>query len=206
MAKKKMGNGAAVKGIDIIFHSDEMQLRSVNPDWAEEEMLEQDGIFYLKDVAQKLEIPSGEFKKEARKLDVEGKSPWDIMGIRKAWTHWQVRMRVFGPFYKKNWLPKIRTVDKDWDGNELLSQKGRFYLVDVCEKIPFTTHQIRYQVRRNKDAKKEYGVWKDEQYNSYLVDMEIFSEWMRKIWLQGSFNLDEGMDFPDDFDYSEGED
>jgi len=173
--------------IEHIFNEDEMQLLEVDPEWTEEELLSQEGIFFLKDVAQKLDVSSSELKKEARAMEREKRNPWEIMGIRKTWTHWQVRMLRFAPYYRSHRLPKIRAVEKDWDGNVMLSKKGRFYLTDVCEKIPFSTHQIRYQVRRCEDPRSEYGVWKDEQYKAYLVDMEIFSAWMKRIWVEGDF-------------------
>jgi len=173
--------------VEKIFSDDEMRLLSVMPEWTEEEMLRQQGIFFLKDVSQKLQVHSSEFKKEARSYEKSGSNPWEVMGIRKTWTHWQVRMTKFAPYYRSHRLPKIQKVEKDWDGNALLSQKGRFYLTDVCEKIPFSTHQIRYQVRRCADPKGEYGVWKDEQYKAYLVDMEQFATWMRRIWIHGDF-------------------
>jgi len=174
--------------VEKIFNTDEMRLLNVKPEWNEDELLRQEGIFFLKDVAQKLQVHSSEFKKEARALEKEDKNPWEIMGIRKTWTHWQVRMKRFSPYYQAHRLPKIQTVEKHWDGNTLLSQTGRFYLTDVCEKIPFSTHQIRYQVRRCEDPKDEYGVWKDDQYKAYLVDMEKFSAWMKRIWVHGDFN------------------
>ncbi len=171
-----------------IFNEDEMRLMNVYPEWDEEDLLNQEGIFFLKDVAQKLQIHSSEFKKEARAQERLGRNPWDVMGIRKTWTHWQVRMKKFAPYYRAHRLPKIQTVEKSWDGNVLLNQKGRFYLTDVCEKIPFSTHQIRYQVRRTQNPKEEYGVWKDDQYKAYLVDMPIFSRWMKRIWIDGDFH------------------
>ncbi len=174
--------------VEKIFNDDEMHLLSVKGEWSEEEMLSQEGIFFLKDVAQKLQVHSSEFKKEARALEKMGKNPWEVMGIRKTWTHWQVRMKKFAPYYRAHRLPKIQTVEKHWDGNTLLSQKGRFYLTDVCERIPFSTHQIRYQVRRCRNPKEEYGVWKDDQYKAYLVDMEKFARWMKRIWVHGDFN------------------
>ncbi len=188
-------NSAAVdqdETVECIFKNDEMRLLNVKPEWTEDELLSQEGIFFLKDVAQKLQVHSSEFKKEARMLEKEGKNPWDIMGIRKTWTHWQVRMKKFSPYYRAHRLPKIQSVEKHWDGNTLLSQTGRFYLTDVCEKIPFSTHQIRYQVRRCDNPKEEYGVWKDDQYKAYLVDMERFSAWMKRIWVNGDFNAGRG--------------
>jgi len=42
--------------VEKVFNPDEMELKSVDTDWSEEEMLAEDGIFFLKDVAAKLEI------------------------------------------------------------------------------------------------------------------------------------------------------
>lgn len=188
MANQQAATDHTDQEVEKIFKEDEMRLMTVRPEWSEEELLDQEGIFFLKDVAQKLQVHSSEFKKEARALEKADENPWEVMGIRKTWTHWQVRMKKFAPYYRAHRLPKIRAVDSDWDGNELLAQEGTFYLTDVCEKIPFSTHQIRYQVRRCKDPRSEYGVWKDEQYKAYLVDMPTFSEWMKRIWLEGDFN------------------
>ena len=104
------------------------------------------------------------------------------MGIRKTWSHWIVRMTKFSPYFRKFMLPRLNAVETEWDSNEMLAQKGIFYLSEVCEKLPITPHHIKYQVRRNKRSKEEYGVWKDPDYKTYLVDMEPFSKWIEKIW------------------------
>ena len=168
--------------IEQIFQNDEMQLRVISPDWTTEDLLHQEGIFYLKDVVGKLQLSTADFKKKAIDLERAGQSPWETMGLRKAWTHWIVRMKKFGEFLANNAMPCIHEVDPSWDGNQLFDQKGQFYLADVCEKIPFSAHQIRYQVRQNKDSRKEFGVWKDEGYKTYVVEMETFSVWIQRVW------------------------
>ncbi len=183
MALKESRSGSrSSNGYEKIFESDEMRLCYISPDWSEEDMLGQEGIFYLKDVAGKLNMSSADFKKRASDLEIEGKSPWEVMGIRKAWTQWIVRMKKFADYFKENAFPRVQDVDPAWNGNTLLMQKGQFYLTEVCDKIPFTAHQIRYQVRRNKNARKEFGVWKDPDYKTYIVEMEVFSVWIRQIW------------------------
>jgi len=174
--------------VEVVFNPDEMELKSVDPEWTEEELLDQEGIFFLKDVAAKLQIHPQEFKKHAKELENKGNNPWEKMGIRKTWTHWQVRMKVFGPYFRAWHLPRINKVKEDWDGNTLLSQKGQFYLSDVCEKIPFSTHQIRHQIRKSENPGDEYGVWKDPAYKGYLVQMEVFSKWIKRIWTTGEFH------------------
>jgi len=168
-----------------VFESDEMKLASVDPNWSEEDFLEQEGIFYLKDVASKLEIPSSEIKKRALALEKKGNSAWLKMGVRKTWTHWIVRMTVFSKYFETLAPSRIRRVDSNWDANFLMAQKGRFFLSDVCEKLPFTADQIRYQARHNTKSKQEFGVWKEPRHKSYLVDMETFAKWIRKVWNSG---------------------
>lgn len=142
--------------------------------------------FFLEEVAEKLQVHPSEFKKEMRAHEKMGNYSLDVMGVRKTWTHWQVWMEKFAPYYKAHRFPKIRTVEKTWDGNTLLNQKGRFFLTDVCKKIPITPHQIRYRVRRCPTPKERYGVWKDDQYQAYLVDMEKFAKWVKQIWTAGN--------------------
>lgn len=168
-----------------IFEKDEMQLRSIRPEWTVDELLAEEGIFYLKDVASKLDMRLADLKKKASDLEYEGESAWETMGVRKTWSQWIVRMKKFGTFFRENAFPKIKEVDPAWNGNQLLAQKGRFYLSDVCEKIPFTARQIRYQVRRNENAREEFGVWRDEDYKAYIVEMGIFSVWLRRVWNEG---------------------
>ena len=176
------GNVIPRSQVEKVFEADEMQLRSISPEWTAEEMLGMEGIFYLKDVVSKLTVSSADCKKRASDIENDGESPWKVMGIRKAWTHWIVRMKKFAEYIDTNSMPKIRQVDLNWDANQLLGQKGQFYLTDVCEKIPFSAHQIRYQARQNKRTSREYGVWKDPGYKTYVVEMESFAKWIRSIW------------------------
>jgi hypothetical protein len=63
-----------------------------------------------------------------------------------------------------------------------LNQDGLFLLTDVCRLIPFSTHQLRYQAKRNRNAREEYGIWKDADLNAFVVDMTIFSAWINELW------------------------
>ena len=151
--------------------------------WTAEEMLLKEGIFFLKDVVKILDIDPAKVKKKAKEVEKRGQSAWKIMGARKIWNHWILRMKVFSSFYQKNLVPKIRSVQEEWDGNTLLQQKGTFFLTEVCTLIPFSTHQLRYQAKQNPNAANEYGIWKDEELNAFVVDMDRFAPWINKLWL-----------------------
>jgi len=173
-----------------IFASDEMTALKVEQDWTAEELLSQEGIFYLKDIADLLRINVPKLKAHVRQHQEEGKPVWDIMGVKRIWLHWIVRMKVFAPYYRANFLPKDIGRITDHDANTILQQKGLFYLTDVAKLIPFTAQQLRYQANKNPHSKKDMGVWKDPDLNSFLVNMPVFSKWLKTIWLQGASQSD----------------
>lgn len=183
MAKgAKTANSKETKEIPQIFDQEEMGLLPVDPNKSTDELLNMQGVFYLKDVARHLDITTHDLKRKAKEVENRGESPWEVMGIRKTWSHWIVRMSNFADYFRKFMLPKLDVVKEDWDTNKMLAQKGTYYLSDVCAKLPFTVHNIKYQVRRNAKAREQFGVWKDADYKTYLVDMETFSKWIRRVW------------------------
>ena len=174
--------------MDIIFKPDELRLvtiRNLN-EWDTEKLLGSEGIFYLKDVVQITGTKRDVFMRHIKAFQAKDES-WEVMGVRKIWNHWAVRMTVFAPYYREHISTSIKTISKDWDGNRLLKEKGQFFLTDVCDHLPFSQHQIRYQAKRNPNAREEYGVWKDEDLNRFVVEMEIFGPWIRSLW-NGKWN------------------
>lgn len=175
------------KPVERIFERDEMVLMKVNKSWGVDELLSQTGIFFLKDIVGLLDLDSAKVIKRAREIQEQGQSSWKIMGIRKVWNHWAVRMKVFAPYYREHLRSWVKNIQDDWDSNVLLKQKGIFLLSEVCELIPFSTYQIRYQANKVENSAETYGIWKDEQLNRFVVDMEKFSEWIKRLW-KGNYN------------------
>ncbi|CAM2008006.1 hypothetical protein [Acanthopleuribacter pedis] len=165
-----------------LFNHDELELKAVEKTWTAEFLLKQDGIFYLKDIVEKLEIDAAKIKRLVRQMREDGKNPWVLAGIRKVWNHWVIRMTVFAPFYRENLRRTYKKVDPNWDGNTLLSQEGVFYLSDVCKLIPFSAHQLRYQAKKMANSREKIGVFKDPDTKGYAVDMAVFSPWIRAVW------------------------
>lgn len=165
-----------------VFAKDEMSLVSVDPMWTAEELLQRSGVFFLKDVVRVLDCDPLKVKKNAKELRRLTRCPWSEMGIKKIWNHWVVRMSVFAPYYRRNLVSKVDRIDSNWDGNRLLKQKGLFLLSEVSKLIPFTTHQLRYQAKKNPRAREEIGIWKDPDLHAFVVDMERFAPWIRNIW------------------------
>ena len=172
---------------ELIFAPDEMKLKAVRHQWSAEELLSQDGVFFLKDIVAKIEVTSADIKKAVRVISESGRCPYQVMGVRKIWNHWAVRMKVFRGYYKDHLKPTVQRVKSGWNANQLLEQKGIFLLAEVCRLLPFNSHQLRYQVKQHTNAKRAYGVWKDPDLGYFVVDMEPFSNWIKTLW-EGGFH------------------
>jgi len=172
--------------VEKIFAKDEMKSRQVRTHWTPAELLREEGIFFLKDIARILELRSDRIKKTVRAMERAGKNPYRVMGVRKVWSHWMVRMSVFRKYYAEHLAPTIRRIRPEWNANRLLSETGRFLLADVCRLLPFTTHQLRYQAKTHANARIALGVWKDPDLGAFVVEMEPFAAWVKQLW-QGDF-------------------
>ena len=117
-----------------IFEEDEMVFMKVHHDWTREELLAQNGLFFLKDICGPLEITPARVKNKVTEIRAGEASPWSVMGIRKVWSHWIVRMTVFAPFYRKYFQDRTRAIPREWDGNILLRSGGR---VSADRRLPF---------------------------------------------------------------------
>jgi len=165
-----------------ILESDEMALKKPEAGMSAEALLRQEGVFFLKDVVRILNIDLAQIRKQAARLTADGANPWRVMGVRKVWNHWVVRMKVFAPDYRKTQKRKWQKVPNGWDGNRLMAETGVFKLSEVTKLLPMNTHQIRHQAKVNPGAKDIMGVWKDEEAGIFLVDMSIFGPWFAKLW------------------------
>ena len=170
--------------VDQIFASDEMCLKRIDPGWQPEELLDQEGVFFLKDISPILGLETGKIKKMAQEERAHGRVPWQSMGASKVWNHWIVRMKVFAPFYRRRLASSIRVVAPKWSGNDLLEQEGIYLLSEVCRIIPFSLNQLRYRAKKVPRSKEVFGVWKDPELGVFVVDMERFAPWIRQLWLK----------------------
>lgn len=164
-----------------LFQDDELIVK-VRPPISPEALLMQAGLFFLKDICFILDLRPLGVADHARTLEASGRDPYKVMGVRKIWNHWYVRMRVFAPYYLSHLKRNIQRVKPEWDANTLLAQKGEFLLSQVCTCIPFSSNQLRHQAR--KTAVDVCGIYKNED-GIYLVQMETFGPWLRRLWQEG---------------------
>ena len=140
-------------------------------------------MFHLRDIARILNIESKHVKHHARTLEESGRSPWEVMGVRKVWTHWLVLMSRFASYFREHMQRPYQDIPPDWDANTLLGQTdGIFLLRDVCRLLPFTTQHILLRARKCENPKNEMGVWKNELWFVHLVDIAVFSPFIRREW------------------------
>jgi len=147
-----------------------------------ESLLKREGVFFLKDVAPVLDLNRAKFIRETQRLKGAGEDPWKVMGVRRIWNHWLVRMKVFAPYFQERLVRKWRRIPGHWDTNQLLSQSGIFRLADVVRRLPLNQSSIRNQAKTKPLDREVMGVWKDEENSVYLVDMSRFGPWFKNHW------------------------
>ncbi len=146
-------------------------------------LLAQTGVFDMKEVIRILAvISSAKLKAAAEKEHQQGRNPVETLGIGQLSDgQWVIVMERFQPIYWDRFHPKIRRMNPEWDGNQLLGEVGLFYLVDVCSKLPFAPQQLRYQYKALGERSREIaGLFKQD--GTHVVDMAIFAPWIATIW------------------------
>ena len=167
-----------------VFAADEQKLLYVSGDWTTEDLLNQEAIFFLKDVAKALKINSQVVKRLAISLEAQGQASWPVIGATRVLGQWIVRMTVFSVWYRGSAFYRAKKPAQAWDGVRLLQEDGMFLLNDVCALMPVSSNMIRARIRKDTPNKTrcELGVWKDEETGLFLVEMELFAKWIRRIW------------------------
>ena len=160
-----------------------ISLKLVEARWTKSILLGQTGHFCLDQVATLLELSTARVKALSYEIQEKGGNALTTIGAGFFQNRWIVDMPVFASFYLEHLIPRVRMVRAEWDGNQLLSQEGIFYLTDICRKIPFTVQQLRHQARIMPDSRSTCGIWLDNEEKVLLADMKIFGPWITDIWL-----------------------
>lgn len=134
-----------------------------------------DGIYALDEMAPILGVPSAKVKAMAYELATNGEKIWESLGVGWAGI-WIVDMPIFIPFFNLHLLNHFHVVKGHWTANQLVIQKGFFYLADVCDRLPFSVAQMRYRCNNGNGE----GLFK--QNGTYVVDMKTFGPWASNIW------------------------
>ena len=163
-----------------IFEPDELNKVSPKGDWTLEKILSTKGIFHFKNITKILGLTNTRLNHEYNVILKNGTDPYREMGVKKVWNKWVIRMLVFAPYYKDHLKKAFDPVPKGWDANTVVRQKlGVYRLIDICNLLPLTYSQVRRQARKMTDPKTEIGIWKDTDEKVMLVDLTIFSPWLK---------------------------
>lgn len=169
--------------MEPFFEDDEQINQAVDPNWSIETLLAQPGIFYFKDVAEILKLSSRSMQREAKKLEDGGQDPYLVMGLRKVWSHWMIRMTQFAPYYRSHLQARFAKLPEDCDLSWLLGRKETYRLSDVCLILPVQAHRLKYQAQSLPDSRGTMGVYRDAALRIYLVEMAVFSVWIEQSGL-----------------------
>ena len=168
--------------MDFRLWDGDLRRRKVDRSWTADVLLRQRGLFYLKDVVPVLGLNHGILIWQKNHLISIGQNPTEVMGLNMLLSRWYVCMPLFEIYLRESRGFEIKAVDLTWELDELLGQQGVFRLNEVVKILPLTVSPIHTRARENADARAEFGVWRDTQEKTYLVDIEPFSEWVRATW------------------------
>lgn len=166
-----------------IFAEDE-QLLIQKPKMSKQELLETEAMFLLSEITTILGVSSTTIVNVMKQVEKKGDRPYAVMGVIRVFEVYEVRMKVFAPFYREHLEPLTRKVAKHYNANQVLELTGTYRLTAVTEHLPFRSYQIRYRVLRSSNPREETGVFKHPFLNVYLVEFPKFSHWVKQMWVQ----------------------
>ena len=163
-----------------------LKMKPVAPHWSEDELLAQEGWFYLHEIFQILDPKeTGKYKltfKLIQRLVDQGEDPFEVMGRRKFGGRIGVRMEIFAPWYSSNLLLKVTRLDGDMPFEEFLARDGYFRLSEICKyyanNIPYSYAILKRTADKDADPESNIGVFKYD--TTYLVKMPRFQEWLKE--------------------------
>jgi len=161
---------------------EDAEIRSPEPSWDRETLLRQQGIFFLRDILNILDLEEIHIATIVRGQEKAGRDPWSTVGVRRIWNTWHVQMPAFALYYKRHIQPPYAQVPGEWDANAVIAAAGVYRLADICCLIPYTEHQIKAAIRSFDDPRNESGVWFEHAADVWLVDLEQFGPWLEQAW------------------------
>ena len=166
---------------------EELKFQQIDTTMSPDELLVQDGWFFLKQVFVVLDQgTTSRYKlafKQIERLREKGEDPYKVMGYKKFGGRVGVQMERFAPWYRQNLLLQAERLDGSLDFQVFLEQENSYYrLSEVCKYyehyLPYTYSILKRGADRSPDPLNEVGIVKYD--TTYLVFMPRFGEWLRR--------------------------
>ena len=162
----------------IPLYADDKLMQEVDPDWSPEELLMQEGLFNLTDIAPLLDLDIRNLTRYAAKL---GKEARQKMGLDRVGGLWVVQMRVFAPFYRTNPFRRVKRLPRDWTPEMLKYQDGVFWLTDVCRVLGLNAERVRDQACQDPERFRRRGITPGPDGKRYQVDIGLAMDWLQSL-------------------------
>lgn len=166
-----------------LFEPDEQHLIN-RPSLDKDELLSTNAMFFLSEITSILGISTTTILGIKEKITRAGDNPYSVMGIVKVFENYQIRMKVFAPFYRENLEILNASLPKQAGVNEILQLTGTYKLSEVIKHLPFSPYQVRQYINHCDDPEQEMGAFKHRYFNFYFVKMPIFAKWVEKMWVK----------------------
>ena len=161
--------------------------KTVDDRMTQDELLVQEGWFYLKEVFTVLDPGNdGKYKlafKQFKRLIEKGDDPYETMGRRKFGGRVGILMERFAPWYLANPMFKTKKLESDLPFPQFLQEKDVYYrLSEVCKvyrnNLPYSYAILKREADKHEDSLRQVGIVKCD--TTYLVALPWFEHWLRE--------------------------
>ena len=184
------------------FDEEELHWPEIKDDWADSDILNQNGMFKFSKIKNKLSLNTSDLTKVSRDAQKEGLSTYQLYGFGKPkGSQYIVKMSKFRKFYeeymkKKNTptnvnLKEVKKIPGDiTNANDLINLTGFYYFKDICRFSPFRENEdvVKHSTKDQESqeyAKNHNGCWYDETKREFFINMELFIPWFFKsVWMR----------------------
>lgn len=165
-----------------LFKADEI-LTEIDPEWTEEDLLSQDGVFSFSKVIDVLGLDKKKIREFAKSQDEAGVDIYVKYGLKKMeGSQWRIRMKIFRKavveFKRKFWYERQeKDIQRVHDGifrEAFFNLKGKFKLKEVVETgyLPYDMREVTSFLKKEEISREESGCWKGAK--DWYVDFVPF--------------------------------
>lgn len=165
-----------------LFLDDEVS-REVEPQWSEQELLAQNGLFPLAKVAAHLHMDGRRLREFAREQEASGIDVYQQYGLKKMrGSQWKVLMRVFRNHHESfkqrfgRSLDRagVQTLDEQLSREHFFNLRGFFKLKEVMEQgfLPLGHREVTSYLKTLENPREQAAAWREGK--DWFVDFEPF--------------------------------
>lgn len=160
-----------------LFEPDEWKTIKIDPEWSEQDLLDQEGMVELTKLLPFLKTDKSTILKHVFLYERHNHDPYKEMGLRRISRTWFVRMKVFSVHYQALLKNHYNTIPEELDQGDILKLEGRYNVEEVCERLSLDYDLVLDDSRESHASK---GIHKFPDAACPEVVMPKFVSWIKE--------------------------